>query len=230
MTGLEALRHLELLDLSQNRIRAIQGVGHMTQLQTLRLRGECALTAVNTQTAPTHHPNKPIGWLCSLHPGNFISRLPKALSNLAALRTLDVGGNNCSVLKDIESLAPLSNLSDLDLSANPFCSLPQYASFVIFHQRALHRLDGATITAEKRRASVLLFDPATAKLEAQRAHQRSADQAAAEAAAQAQRANRELLEELAATRKLLDQRTQEWSTTQAQVTNAKRGALRVPSP
>ncbi|KAJ8413878.1 hypothetical protein AAFF_G00064760 [Aldrovandia affinis] len=118
---LEKLHKLRELHLSHNRIRKIEGLEHMGSLQHLNLAG------------------------------NDIEHLPMWLAKkLKSLHTLNLQRNNICSLHEISMLKPLKNLTELLLAENPVSNLPHCRLFLVFHLRALERLDGQVITQQER--------------------------------------------------------------------------------
>ncbi|KAG9354507.1 hypothetical protein JZ751_001217 [Albula glossodonta] len=122
------LYRLRELHLAHNRIRKIEGLEYMVSLQHLNLAG------------------------------NNIEHLPLWLAKkLRSLHTLNLQRNNICSLHEISKLKPLKNLTELLLCENPVSNLPHCRLFLVFHLRALERLDGQIITQEEREMAYQRF-------------------------------------------------------------------------
>ncbi|KAI1900561.1 hypothetical protein AGOR_G00051190 [Albula goreensis] len=122
------LYSLRELHLAHNRIRKIEGLEYMVSLQHLNLAG------------------------------NNIEHLPLWLAKkLRSLHTFNLQRNNICSLHEISKLKPLKNLTELLLSENPVSNLPHCRLFLVFHLRALERLDGQIITQEEREMAYQRF-------------------------------------------------------------------------
>ncbi|KAJ0403851.1 hypothetical protein P43SY_004824 [Pythium insidiosum] len=153
--------------------------------------------------------------------GNFISQLPRGISALRVLESLNLAGNNLAALKEVDALAPLSNLHACQLAANPFCKLPTYRDYVIAKLATLERLDDHAVTPQQRDKSRRRFsDERFAKdqfvRDADRAHadeqQRLLD---AQSALEAE--NQRLRGELQLKSKLLQNKSKAWTTATEQL-------------
>ncbi|XP_051516853.1 centriolin isoform X2 [Myxocyprinus asiaticus] len=118
---LEKLCKLRELHLSNNRILKIEGLEHMTSLQVLNLAF------------------------------NNIEHLPVWLAKkLRSLQTINLKKNKIFSLHEVTKLKPLKNLTSLTLAENPVSSLPHYHLFLIFHLRSLEILDGQPVSLQER--------------------------------------------------------------------------------
>ncbi|XP_018614636.2 centriolin isoform X1 [Scleropages formosus] len=118
---LEKLHKLHELNLSHNRIRKIEGLEHMGSLQLLNLAN------------------------------NNIEHVPPWLSRkLRSLQCLNLQHNNIFSLHEIVKLKSLKNLTELVLAENPVSNLPHYRLFLVFHLRALEKLDGLPVSVQER--------------------------------------------------------------------------------
>ncbi|XP_067294103.1 centriolin isoform X2 [Pseudorasbora parva] len=118
---LEKLCKLRELHLSCNRIQKIEGLEHMTNLQVLNLAF------------------------------NNIEHLPAWMAKkLRSLQNINLQSNKIFSLHEMAKLKPLKNLTSLTLAENPISSLPHYHLFLIFHLRTLEMLDGQPISPQER--------------------------------------------------------------------------------
>lgn len=136
LTGISPLKdavNLEILDLNNNTIRAIDAISFMTKLKELDLSHNAVTTldALSSNTALTKlnissndiKTISPISSLTGLKwldaSTNSISELGE-IGNLAVLSTLSLKNNK---LKNINNLKGCSELTDLDLSSNEIKSI-----------------------------------------------------------------------------------------------------------
>uniref|UniRef100_A0A8C9RSM8 Centriolin-like n=1 Tax=Scleropages formosus TaxID=113540 RepID=A0A8C9RSM8_SCLFO len=120
---LEKLHKLHELNLSHNRIRKIEGLEHMGSLQLLNLAN------------------------------NNIEHVPPWLSRKLRSLQLNVHGHHLiysKTLHEIVKLKSLKNLTELVLAENPVSNLPHYRLFLVFHLRALEKLDGLPVSVQER--------------------------------------------------------------------------------
>lgn len=87
---------------------------------------------------------------------NLISSLA-ALRGCHTLRSLDIGCNSVSVIRQVEFLAEISKLAKLTLSSNPCESLDFYRLRVITRLTGLAFLDGNAVSAEEKVKAINLY-------------------------------------------------------------------------
>ncbi|KAG1697625.1 hypothetical protein DVH05_016063 [Phytophthora capsici] len=153
--------------------------------------------------------------------GNFIAHLPRAFSDLTMLEVLNLAGNSLGTLREVDVLAPLSNLISCNLAANPFCRLPTYKDYVVCKIHSLERLDEVDISQVARDRAVKRFSKAmfsqSARLrEADRAHEDQQNRLL-EAQSALEAENLRLKGELQVKSKLLQNKSRAWSSATEQL-------------
>ncbi|POM66124.1 Leucine-rich repeat protein [Phytophthora palmivora] len=212
--ALSELTNLVHLDLSGNAVERLDGLQIFTQLQTLAIpRNNLKTLAASlfTLRGLTHLDLS----------GNFIAHLPRAFSGLKMLEQLNLSGNNLGTLREVDVLAPLSNLLSCNLAANPFCRLPTYKDYVICKIRSLERLDDAEISRVARdraakRFSNAIFSQDACLREAGRAHEDEQNRLL-EAQSALEAENLRLKGELQVKSKLLQNKSRAWSSATEQL-------------
>ena len=141
---IEKYVNLKILDLSGNKLQSVHHLDKCPKLRSLdlsrnalrifplRLRENRQLTHLNIS-------------------GNFISKIPRNISLLAGLVSLELSGNRLHNLPDIKHLKPLKHLRHLWIKGNMFSVNENTRYFTIFHVRQLEELDGVVIDAAERR-------------------------------------------------------------------------------
>jgi len=90
---------------------------------------------------------------------NQIAHLPKNLaSSVPKLRQLFLGNNKLTVLREVERLADLKNLTELTLYENPMSVLPHYRDYAIFQLRSIQQFDREFVSPQDRIAATQRFD------------------------------------------------------------------------
>ncbi|KAK1947733.1 Centriolin [Phytophthora citrophthora] len=211
---LSELTNLVQLDLSGNAVERLDGLQVFTQLQTLAM--------------PRNHLKTLSASLFSLKglthldlSGNFIAHLPRAFSGLTMLEVLNLAGNSLGTLREVDVLAPLSNLISCNLAANPFCRLPTYKDYVVCKIHSLERLDEVDISQVARdraakRFSKAMFSQNERLREADRAHE-SEQNRLLEAQSALEAENLRLKGELQVKSKLLQNKSRAWSSATEQL-------------
>ena len=134
----------EVLDLRNTGIIKLPGIGYLTNLKSLNLRGTkiseltssigCLINLQSldlsaTQISESELPQS-IGKLTNLQSLNLsdtkISELPQSVSELTSLQSLDLSGTKISELP--QSVSKLTSLQSLDLSGTKISELPQSVS------------------------------------------------------------------------------------------------------
>ncbi|KAI9146486.1 hypothetical protein BKA69DRAFT_1044966, partial [Paraphysoderma sedebokerense] len=119
---------LRMLDLRRNRIRDIENIATLTQLEELRL----SHNEIATISGLSQHPN-----LATIDlEANFIANL-----------------TNIQVLK-----SNIPQLRNLNLQSNPMCQEKDYRLAVVFHLRQLTILDCLPVSPEEKVAAINQFD------------------------------------------------------------------------
>ena len=90
--------------------------------------------------------------------GNFLQHIPRALSKLTSLETLDLSGNNISQLKELHTLTGLLQMHSLTMQGNPVSALPHYREYALFVCRSVCTLDAREVSDGHRDAAVERFD------------------------------------------------------------------------
>lgn len=147
--NLDALKKVEELDLSDNKIEKMRNLSGLRYLSTLNLRSNLIGSIEG------------VDLLVRLRvldlSGNLVERIPALAKHLGALTTLKLQNNKLSTLRDVVHLKTLANLTDLDVTANPMMEGPHARLFIVFHLSCLNELDGQLITEEEREESRTRF-------------------------------------------------------------------------
>ncbi|KAL4095390.1 hypothetical protein PRIC1_008764 [Phytophthora ramorum] len=214
LKALSELTNLVQLDLSGNAVERLDGLQAFTQLQSLAM----PRNHLKTLSAPLFA----LKGLTHLDlSGNFIVHLPRAFSGLTRLEVLNLSGNNLGTLREVDALAPLTNLLSCSLAANPFCRLPTYKDYVICKVRSLERLDDVEISrvardrAAKRFGSAMFSQEACLR-EAGRVHEDEQNRLL-EAQSALEAENLRLKGELQVKSKLLQNKSRAWSSATEQL-------------
>ena len=148
---LHQLQSLECLDLSSNAIEKIENLDTLgPRLQELHLASNCirGLTGLSK-----------LNVLQVLDvDSNNIAHLPRSLSALSALRTLRCRNNELEILREVQVLQPLANLSSLALAGNPLTEVTHWRQWVIYQLPGLDILDGEAVAMKTRQEAVARFD------------------------------------------------------------------------
>ncbi|XP_057176790.1 centriolin isoform X1 [Triplophysa rosa] len=141
--NLDKCEHLQVLNLSNNKIEKIEKLEKLSKLRELHVSNN----AIQKIEGLEH--------MSSLQILNFafnnIEHLPIWLAKkLRSLQTINLQRNKIFSLNEMAKLKPLKNLTSLTLAENPVAGLPHYHLFMIFHLRSLEILDGQPISPQER--------------------------------------------------------------------------------
>jgi len=192
--GFRGLQQLQELDLSKNRLKRLDGIGHLRQLRVLNVGG------------------------------NMIEALPEQLGLLQELQWMDLSKNRISSATYLENLEPCEKLFRLCLEGNPVTKMPNLEKILKRSCPGLIMLDGNEIeSVSKTRAGHSFIDRATLKeLEekAARAERQLASTSTEMARFRDEKGS--LIAELEATRQLLARKTSEWAVAEEKVARLER--------
>jgi hypothetical protein len=156
MRGIEPCTQLTHLDLSSNRLTAMEPavLGSLTNLRTLWLN-ENPITAIQGLERLTRLHSL---WLARTQ----ISCIGDALESNAALTDLNLAASNICNFKDIPYLTRLRLLSSLSFTDShfgdsPVCTLCNYHTYILFHLPQLNILDSLIIADEARQVADATF-------------------------------------------------------------------------
>ncbi|KDO20039.1 hypothetical protein SPRG_14187 [Saprolegnia parasitica CBS 223.65] len=209
--SLHAFQSLVHLNLSGHGLVSMEGLDALVQLRSLHL----ARNSIKAIKLPALEHLETLDLS-----GNFISQLPKSLGQLPRLQMLDLSGNTLTILKQVDILAPLSNLHKVLLTANPIAQLESYRDYVVFTVPGLTSLDLATITDREREKSRKRFSGSLSLDEQLEAVDKKhyADQCGIEAQRATLEAENVLLKnELQLKSALLTNKSKEWSAATEQL-------------
>jgi len=127
MEGFGRLHHLVELNLAENAIRKIENIEALTALERLNLSG------------------------------NQIQRIPETITTLQRLTNFRIARNELDVVKDLQYLSRLMNLTKLRIDENPFSKFEHTRHFAIHCAKSLVYLDGYAVTQEERVSARTLF-------------------------------------------------------------------------
>ena len=127
MEGFGRLHHLVELNLAENAIRKIENIEALTALERLNLSG------------------------------NQIQRIPETITTLQRLTNFRIARNELDVVKDLQYLSRLMNLTKLRIDENPFSKFEHTRHFAIHCVKSLVYLDGYAVTQEERVSARTLF-------------------------------------------------------------------------
>lgn len=116
--NLNSLKRLRELNLAENNIRKIENLDSLLALEKLNLSG------------------------------NNISHLSTGLARLERLSVLRIARNKLSVLREVEHLVFLTNLTSLSIHGNPMANLTHAKSYVVYKLPTLQIYDGEAICDE----------------------------------------------------------------------------------
>ncbi|DAZ96093.1 TPA: hypothetical protein N0F65_000641 [Lagenidium giganteum] len=138
--NLETLRNLVKLQLDNNVIQEIEGIGHLVQLEWLDLsfNNISNIKGLDTLVNLTD---------LSLY-NNCISKLEN-LEALRKLQVLSVGNNSLATTEGLLYLKCLESLRVLNLAGNPVCLDPEYRPFLLAHLEKLQYLDYALVDSNE---------------------------------------------------------------------------------
>jgi hypothetical protein len=125
--GFGRLHHLVELNLAENAIRKIENIEALTDLERLNLSG------------------------------NQIQRIPETITTLQRLTNFRIARNELDVVKDLQYLSRLMNLTKLRIDENPFSKFEHTRHFAIHCAKSLVHLDGYAVTQEERVSARTLF-------------------------------------------------------------------------
>ncbi|KAE9301932.1 hypothetical protein PF008_g22613 [Phytophthora fragariae] len=136
MENLETLRHLVKLQLDNNVLQEIDGIGHLVHLKWLDLsfNNISSIKGLDNLVQLTD---------LSLY-NNCIAKLEN-LDTLKELQVLSIGNNLLPSTEGLLYLKCLEKLRVLNLSGNPVCSDPEYRPFLLAHLEKLQYLDYALV-------------------------------------------------------------------------------------
>lgn len=214
LKALSELANLTQLDLSGNAVERLDGIQLLSQLQILAI----PRNHLKTLSASLFNLNRLTNLDLS---GNFIAHLPRAFSGLTLLKVLNLSGNNLNTLREVDALAPLSNLLSCSLAANPFCRLPTYKDYAICKIRSLERLDEVEISQAGRdraakRFSSAMFSKDLCLREAEQVHEDKQNRLL-ETQSALEAENLRLKGELQVKSKLLQNKSRAWSSATEQL-------------
>jgi len=139
---------LTYLNLEGNKISKIEGLDKLSCLVELDLTNNNITELVNLTTG--------LGKLEKLHlSGNKIVSL-KGLRH-CQLRELDVSDNNISVIRQVEYLQKMVNLSELVLSGNECCGKEFYRLRAVARLVGISILDNVAVTAKEKVKAINLY-------------------------------------------------------------------------
>ncbi|KAJ1968915.1 hypothetical protein IWQ62_000951 [Dispira parvispora] len=147
---------LKALVLGNNQIQQVENLGKLEQLNTLVLSNnrltEIPLLLKNTEIVKLSLGNNQIRVIPDLSHlsqlrelrlnNNKILTIPNHLSHCASLEILDLGNNILTSWSDVESLAFIKKLTNLNLKGNKVCDEPDYRNRVLKLIPTLRVLDG----------------------------------------------------------------------------------------
>lgn len=141
ITGLDNCQYLRLLSLNSNRIGRIDGLHGLAELQELRLN------------------NNQLSFLDNFDTLVLLRRLSLAHNRLESLDglqrckhlcSLNVAHNMIKYVREVEFLAHLELLTELDLTGNHCTSLEFYRQRVVLRLQRLSRLDDEEVTSKQK--------------------------------------------------------------------------------
>lgn len=147
--GIAMSRHLRVLDLSNNSLTSLVGIGlldlvelyasgnQLTSLDGIEALGELRVLSVQ---------------------GNQLRHVPLSPERHPLLMRLDARDNLLAHRDRISELPKFPYLSDLYLSPNPLDQLPQYRAQMLHRIRHLRWLDDAAVTAEEKVKADVIFE------------------------------------------------------------------------
>ncbi|KAJ1652428.1 hypothetical protein IWQ61_007234 [Dispira simplex] len=147
---------LKALVLGDNQIQQVENLGKLEQLNTLVLSNnrltEIPLLRKNTEMVKLSLGNNQIRIIPDLSHlsqlrelrlnNNKILTIPSHLSHCVSLEILDLGNNILTSWSDVESLAFIKKLTNLNLKGNKVCDEPDYRNRVLKLMPTLRVLDG----------------------------------------------------------------------------------------
>ncbi|KAJ0399193.1 hypothetical protein ATCC90586_000035 [Pythium insidiosum] len=140
IANLETLRGLVRLQLDNNVIQEIEGIGHLVHLEWLDLSFN-NLTSIKGLESLARLTD------LSLY-NNNIAKL-EHLDALKRLQVLSIGNNAIATTDGLLYLKTLESLRVLNLSGNPVCSDPEYRPFLLAHLERLQYLDYALVDSNE---------------------------------------------------------------------------------
>lgn len=190
---------LKFLDLSGNALTKVDGVLALVGLRELSIARN-RITKVDGIEVLQSLVNLDLS-------GNLLSSIPRKLSRLTSLESLNLSGNNILALKDVLVLKPLTSLIALSLNLNPLSASRRYRSFVAYHLPQVLAIDNDEVTEDGRAEAASVFGEASDPNSVANA-EKLAQSVAVAAAARRQRAlqeeNRRLKGELEAQTQVLE--------------------------
>ena len=145
--GLQGLSNLKKLNLSYNKIKTLEGLNELFSL-TFFWINENLIETIEGVEGLVNIKELSIAQ-------NLIKSLGNGLDHLESLEKLNLSGNPISSFKEIFKLCKLRKLADFCLSDPNFgesvlCTLSNYQTFVLYYLKQLTSLDCMVITNESR--------------------------------------------------------------------------------
>jgi hypothetical protein len=145
---------LQMLNLDGNKIKRIQGLENLHNLQQLWLNSN-QLTALEGLATLTSLQQLWVG-------RNRIAHIGTALDRNVNLTELNISDNKLGCFKDLDNLARLPSLSNLALndphfSPNPVCMLCNYQTYALYQLTQLTCLDALVLSDEAKHLAQATF-------------------------------------------------------------------------
>ncbi|XP_050395571.1 centriolin [Patella vulgata] len=144
--GLDQLHQLQTLNLSNNMIEKMEKMDKLLKLRVLNLSSNCIYKIEGLEN---------LILLQTLDlTNNKIEQIPSWLpKKLKALRVFRIAENRLDSLSEISKLKSLSDLHQLDYGKNPLVELPHHRLFIIFQLCTVELLDGHQVSREERKTA-----------------------------------------------------------------------------
>ncbi|KAK6196054.1 hypothetical protein SNE40_001351 [Patella caerulea] len=144
--GLDQLHQLQTLNLSNNMIEKMEKMDKLLKLRVLNLSSNCIYKIEGLEN---------LILLQTLDlTNNKIELIPSWLpKRLKALRVFRIAENRLDSLSEITKLKSLSDLHQLDYGKNPLVELPHHRLFIIFQLCTVELLDGQKVSKEERKTA-----------------------------------------------------------------------------
>lgn len=154
MGGLSACVSLQTLNLDNNRIRRIEGLEGLDTLEELWLNGNQLRSLAGLEALV----NLRQLWAAR----NKLDHLGNCLDNNTALEELNLSDNRIGSFRELDNLARLPSLVNLALNdphfgPNPVCNLCNYQTYVMFQLSQLQVLDSACVLDESKQLAEATF-------------------------------------------------------------------------
>ncbi|GMI12907.1 hypothetical protein TrLO_g3694 [Triparma laevis f. longispina] len=162
-------RFLHTLDLGNNKISKIDGLQNLGMLTTLILSNNKIGRIEGLEGLPIINLNLECNLLTSIDNLDKLPRLEKlylndnkietlkGLPECLNLREVDLGNNEIKVIRQVEFLAKISKLAQLNLKGNDCSKLEFYRLRVMSRLSGLAVLDGEDVSAEEKVKAVNLY-------------------------------------------------------------------------